>query len=54
MEYEIPPNDYKRLLHENITKTHKKSTKCLKYAINMDAEHISKNIQLDNRLESLI
>ena len=42
--YEIPPNDYKRLLHENITKTHKKSTKHLKNAISLKAKRISKHI----------
>ena len=42
--YQIPPNDYKWLLHENITKTHKKSTKHLKNAISLKAKHISKHI----------
>ena len=51
--YEIPPNDYKRLLHENITKTYKKSTKRLENAINMEAKHIAENIKLDDRIESL-
>ena len=52
--YEIPPNDYKRLLHENITKLYNKSTKRLKNAIKMEAKHFSKNIKLDNRIESLV
>ena len=51
--YEIPPNDYKRLLHEHITKPCKKSTKRLENAINMEAKHIAKNITLDDRVESL-
>ena len=51
--YEIPPNDYKCLLHENITKTYKKSTKRLENAINMEAKHIAENIKLDDRIESL-
>ena len=51
--YEIPPNDYKRLLHENITKTYKKSTKRLENAINMEAKHIAEDIELDDRIESL-
>ena len=48
--YEIPPNDYKRLLHENITKSYTKSTKRLENAINMEAKHIAENIKLDNAL----
>ena len=55
--YEIPPNDsndYKRLLHENITKIYKKSTKRLENAVNMEAKHIAENIKLDDRIESLI
>ena len=51
--YKIPPNDYKRLLHENITKTYKKSTKRLENAINMEAKHIAENIKLDDCIESL-
>ena len=35
--YEMPPNDYKILLYENITKTYKKSTNRLDHAINMEA-----------------
>ena len=48
--YEIPPNDYKRLLHENITKSYTKSTKRLENAINMETKHIAENIKLDNAL----
>ena len=44
---------YKRLLHENITKTYNKSTKRLGNAINMEAKHIAKNIELDDRIEFL-
>ena len=51
--YEMPPNDYKRLLHENITKTYKKSTKRLDNAIKLEAKHIAENIKLDDRIESL-
>ena len=49
----MPPNDYKKLLYENITKTYKKSTNRLEHAINMEAKHIAKNIKLDDRIESL-
>ena len=51
--YEMPPNDYKKLQYENITKTYKKSTNRLEHAINMEAKHIAKNIKLDDRIESL-
>ena len=51
--YELPPNDYKQLLHENTTKVYKKSTKRLENAINMEAKHITENIKLDDRIESL-
>ena len=51
--HEIPPNDYKRLLPENITKTYKKSTKRLENAINMEAKHIAENMKLDDCIESL-
>ena len=49
----MPPNDYKKLLYENITKTYKKSTNRLEHAINMEAKHIAKNIKMDDRIESL-
>ena len=44
--YEMPPNYYKRLQYENVTKTYKKSTNRLEHAINMEAKHIAKNIKL--------
>ena len=52
--YEIPPNDYKRLLHEKIKKAFKKSTKRLEIAINVEAKHITGNIKLDNHIESFV
>ena len=52
--YEIPPDDYKRLLHENITKAYKKSTKRLEITIKMEAKHITANIKLDNHIESFV
>ena len=47
--YEIPPNDYKRLLHENVTK---KSTKHLENPIHIVVIHIAKNVKLDDCIES--
>ena len=32
--YNLPPQDYKKLLHENITKSYKKSPICLEKSIN--------------------
>ena len=51
--YELPSNDYRRLLHENLKKSHEKSIKRLEYAINMETKHIAKNFKLDDRIESL-
>ena len=51
--YEMPHNDYKKLLYENITKRYKKSTYRLEHAINIEAKHIAKNIKLDDRIEIL-
>ena len=51
--YEIPPNDYKRLLHEDIAKSCKESTKHLENAINMEAKHIAKNMNLNDLIQSL-
>ena len=51
--YEIWPNNYKKLLHENITKTYKKATNHLEHAIKLKAKHIAKNIILDDRVKSL-
>ena len=50
--YKLSP-EYKKLLFNNITKTYRKSTKRLEKAINMEAKHISKKLELDNRIESL-
>ena len=43
----------KKLLFNNITKSYRKSTKRLEKAINMEAKHISKKLELDNRIEGL-
>ena len=40
--YKVPPQVYKKLLKENITKKYKKSPERLEKAINMEAENISK------------
>ena len=51
--YEMPPDNYKKLLYENITKTYKKSTSRLEKSINMEAKYIAKKIKLDDRIECL-
>ena len=51
--YEMPPDNYKTLLYENITKTYKKSTSLLENSINMEAKYIAKKIKLDDRIECL-
>ena len=51
--YEMPPDNYKKLLYENITKTYKKSTSRLENSINMEAKYIAKKIKLDDRIECL-
>ena len=47
------PEEYKNLLFNNITKSYRKSTNRLEKAINMEAKHISKKLELDNRIECL-
>ena len=51
--YEVSPTEYKKLLHDNITKTYRKSTPRLEKAINMEAKCIAKKINLDDRIDSL-
>ena len=51
--YEISPTEYKKLLHDNITKTYRKATPRLEKAINMEAKCTSKKINLDDRIDSL-
>ena len=51
--YKSSAEEYKKLLFNNITKSHRKSTKRLEKAINMEAKHISKKLELDNRIECL-
>ena len=51
--YKSLPEEYKKLLFTNVTKSYRKSTKRLEKAINMEAKHISKKLELDNRIECL-
>ena len=51
--YEVSATEYKKLLHDNISKTYRKSTSRLKKAINMEAKCIAKKINIDDRIDSL-
>ena len=46
-------DEYKKLLFNNITKSYRKSRKRLEKAIKMEGKHISKKLELDNRIECL-
>ena len=51
--YKTSPQEYQKLLFNNVTKSYEKSTERLEKAINMEVKHISKNLDLDNRIECL-
>ena len=42
---------YEKLLHENITKTYKKTDKKRVRTINVDAKKIAKDLELEERIE---
>ena len=49
--YKLHPEDYKKLLHENIIKSFKKSPTCLEKSINLEAKEIAAGVKLDDRIE---
>ena len=49
--YKSSPEEYKKLLLNNIRISYRKPTKRLDEAINMEAKHISKKLELNNRIE---
>ena len=49
--YKLPPQDYRKLLHENITKSYKKSPTRLEKSINLEAKEIAAGVKLDDRIE---
>ena len=49
--YKLPPQDYKKLLQENITKSYKKSPTRLEKFINLEAKEIAAGVKLDGRIE---
>ena len=51
--YKTTPEQYKKLLKDNVTKTYKKSSDILEKSINMEAKHIAKKLELSDRIEHL-
>ena len=51
--YAMPPDDYKKLLAENVTKTYKKAEPGAKRAIDREARDIAADLQLSDRIEQM-
>ena len=51
--YKSWPEEYKKLLSKNITKSYRKATERLEKAINIEAKYISKKLERANRIECL-
>ena len=51
--YKAPPEQYKKLLKENVTKTYKKSTEPLEKSINLEGKNIAKKLDLTEGVECL-
>ena len=49
--YKAPPEQYKKLLKEDVTKTYKKSTERLEKSVNLEAKNIAKKLDLVERVE---
>ena len=49
--YKLPPQDYRKLLCENITKSYKESPTRLDKSINLEAKEIAAGVKLDGRIE---
>ena len=49
--YKLLPQNYKKLLNKNITKSYKKSSTRLEKSINLEAKEIYAGIKLDDRIE---
>ena len=49
--YKLPRQDYKKLLHESITKAYKKSLTQLEKSINLEAKEIAAGVKVDDRIE---
>ena len=51
--YEMPEEQYKKVLHDNVTKTYKKAPPKLETSINLEAKNIAELINLDDRIECI-
>ena len=51
--YEMPLEEYNKLLKENITKTYKHAPPMLEASINFEAKHIASKLALSDRIERL-
>ena len=51
--YKMDRETHEKLLHENITKTYKKTDKKKVRAINVDAKKIAKDLELKDRIEKM-
>ena len=51
--YKLPPDQYKRLLINNVTKEYKKCTTNDVLKTNKDAARIAQNLNLEDRIEAL-
>ena len=52
--YKLPPQDYRKLLHENITKSYKKSPTRLDKFRNLEAKEIAAGVKLNDRIEYMV
>ena len=51
--YEMPEQQHKTLLHDNLTKTYKKAAPKLETPINLEAKNMAEVINLDDRIECI-
>ena len=51
--YEIPKQQHKKLLHDNVIKTYIKAPPKLETSINLEAKSIAELIHLDDRIECI-
>ena len=49
--YKIEKQQYKKVLHDSITKSYKKATEGLKSEIDKKSRNIAKNLQMEDRIE---
>ena len=49
--YKLSPQDYRKLLHENITKSYKISPTRLEKSINLEAKKVAAGVKLDDKIE---